>query len=263
VTITDVNAAGTVLQGLSFGGNSITIKVPNVTINRCKGIVIYLTRETGKDPSGAIFTQNFDIYLSITGFSTFSSPCYSDFPVENVVLKNNIQLAFTSNNINYGCSPNTTTANGSNLFTIANNVINSNYGISNCRNCSVYNNIFRNPPAAGILVNCNSTVASNNVCATNNCEQGSSSVDLANEAAIFSVAAPSSKDKDYQLAIGSPAIGVGIGGVDAGAFGTTSKYVLSGLPPVPQITAYSANTSAGVYTISTPMSITISIRGNN
>ena len=69
--------------------------------------------------------------------------------------------------------------------------------------------------------------------------------------------------RKYQLTGFSPAIGAGFGGVDAGAFGTNNPYRLSGLAPVPQITAYSQNASSGIYTTATPMSITISVRGNN
>lgn len=70
-------------------------------------------------------------------------------------------------------------------------------------------------------------------------------------------------DKDFQLSGSSQAIGAVLGGVDAGAFGTNNPYRLSGLAPVPQITAYSQNASSGIYTTATPMSITISVRGNN
>jgi len=44
-----------------------------------------------------------------------------------------------------------------------------------------------------------------------------------------------STDGKWQLKEGSPAIGAGENGIDCGAFGGTSPYVLSGLPAVPHI----------------------------
>jgi hypothetical protein len=44
-----------------------------------------------------------------------------------------------------------------------------------------------------------------------------------------------SADGQYQLKEGSPAIGAGYAGVDCGAFGGDTPYVLSGIPPIPAI----------------------------
>jgi hypothetical protein len=44
-----------------------------------------------------------------------------------------------------------------------------------------------------------------------------------------------SSDGKWQLKEGSPAIGAGENGIDCGAFGGPSPYILSGLPPVPHI----------------------------
>jgi len=44
-----------------------------------------------------------------------------------------------------------------------------------------------------------------------------------------------SDDERYKLKAGSPAIGAGVSGVDCGAFGGVTPYVLSGLPPFPRI----------------------------
>jgi len=44
-----------------------------------------------------------------------------------------------------------------------------------------------------------------------------------------------SEDERYKLKAGSPAIVAGVSGVDCGAFGGVTPYVLSGLPPFPRI----------------------------
>jgi hypothetical protein len=80
---------------------------------------------------------------------------------------------------------------------------------------------------------------------------------------IFEVSNPQSsnpqKDAEYKLKSGSPAVGVGAGGADAGAFGGVSPYTLSTLPNIPIITSA---VSSGVGNSTTPLSVTISVRSN-
>ncbi len=254
---------GSILMGLNFNGNYLTIKVPNVTVKRCKNTNIFLIREADRDPSGATIAQNFNTTVYGTGFSTYASNCYTPYPVENVTIKNNINLYYVANTISSGCI-NISTIAGSNNYLIANNIISSSTNLNNCSSCIIQNNIFRNIPLSGIIGGIGTgSVIGNNVCSTGPCVQGSNNIDSAVESHLFVVAVPSGNDKDFILKVGSVAIGAGLGGVDAGAFGTTSPYVLSGLAPIPQITAYSLNSSAGVYTISTPMTVILSIKGNN
>lgn len=49
------------------------------------------------------------------------------------------------------------------------------------------------------------------------------------------VGAPNSTDGQWQLKVGSPAIGAGEGGTDIEMFGGESPYVLSGMPAIPAI----------------------------
>lgn len=69
-----------------------------------------------------------------------------------------------------------------------------------------------------------------------------------------------SDDSKFQLSATSPAKGIGTGGTDAGAFGGSSSYVLSGLPPYPIITNF-ANSGTGNST--TPLQVSVTVRGNN
>jgi hypothetical protein len=68
------------------------------------------------------------------------------------------------------------------------------------------------------------------------------------------------EDSKFQLKIGSNAIGIGSGGIDAGAFGGTGPYVLNGLANIPQITSFS---SSAVGNSTTPLNVTVTVRGNN
>lgn len=67
-------------------------------------------------------------------------------------------------------------------------------------------------------------------------------------------------DAQYQLAVGSPAIGAGVGSTDCGLFGGLEPYRLSGIPPVPSIFTLSAAT---VTDQGTPLQVTISGRSND
>ncbi|MBL7965336.1 MAG: hypothetical protein JNM31_15980 [Flavobacteriales bacterium] len=67
-------------------------------------------------------------------------------------------------------------------------------------------------------------------------------------------------DAQYQLAVGSPAIGAGAGGADCGLFGGLEPYRLSGIPPVPSIFVLSAATATDQ---GTPLQVTISARSND
>lgn len=67
-------------------------------------------------------------------------------------------------------------------------------------------------------------------------------------------------DAQYQLAVGSPAIGAGVGGTDCGIFAGLEPYMPSGIPPVPSIFMLNAPTSTDQ---GAPLPVTISSRANN
>ena len=67
-------------------------------------------------------------------------------------------------------------------------------------------------------------------------------------------------DGQWQLAVGSPAIGAGVGGVDAGMYGGPSAFVPSGLPSIPVIEFLSVPTTGSQ---SSGLKIHIKARGQN
>ena len=69
-----------------------------------------------------------------------------------------------------------------------------------------------------------------------------------------------STDGKWQLKEGSPAIGAGEDGVDCGAFGGTSPYVLSGLPAVPHIYEAIVPTSGSA---ASGLPVTIKVKSQN
>lgn len=79
-------------------------------------------------------------------------------------------------------------------------------------------------------------------------------------AALVGPGAGISNDEQYQIKSGSPLKTAGSGGTEVGAFGGTTPYVVSGIPPVPSITNFT-NTATG--SNSTPVQVTISVKSNN
>ncbi|MCA0362993.1 MAG: hypothetical protein LCH67_03050 [Bacteroidetes bacterium] len=81
---------------------------------------------------------------------------------------------------------------------------------------------------------------------------------------VFVVSNPLSgngtQDKDYQLKVGSAAIGTGFGGVDMGAFGGATPYRLSGQPPVPVVTNLFLNATGST---TSGLTGSITIQSNN
>ncbi len=151
--------------------------------------------------------------------------------------------------------------------------------IFNVANSIVSNNIFdlRSAPENSMAVNSNNvmlysnnTISNNISLAQNGLPSGNGNVNGANETITFQVENPwllqpsgwvyFSNDATYQLASDSPAKNIGIGGIDAGAFGGVTPYVLSGLAPYPIITSFSVSS---VGNASVPLQVSISVRSNN
>ena len=70
----------------------------------------------------------------------------------------------------------------------------------------------------------------------------------------------SSTEGQWQLKDGSPALEAGVNGVDAGMFGGSTPYVLSGIPSIPNI--YELNVDE-VGTSEGGLKVTIKVKANN
>ena len=106
---------------------------------------------------------------------------------------------------------------------------------------------------------------SNNICLGQAMiPSGNGNVNFGDETITFLVVNPwssiTTEDSKFQLGASSPAISVGSGGTNAGAFGGASPYVLSGMPAYPVITNYVVS---GVGNSSTPLNVSVTVRGNN
>lgn len=155
---------------------------------------------------------------------------------------------------------------------IANNTYNSaglgGIVMNNLNGCSVTNNIYDarglTSPIPFVFGGAGNTI-SNNICLGQaGTPSGNGNVNFGNAAITFLVANPWTtfgiEDAPFQLAAGSPAIGIGTGGTNAGAFGGANPYILSGLPAYPVMTNF---TTSGVGNTTTPLQVSVTVRGNN
>ncbi len=69
-----------------------------------------------------------------------------------------------------------------------------------------------------------------------------------------------SPDEQYQIKAGSDLKTLGNGGTEVGAYGGSTPYIVSGIPPIPSITNM-INTGSGDN--SNPLKVTISVKSNN
>jgi hypothetical protein len=159
------------------------------------------------------------------------------------------------------------------VASIKNVTVTNNYNNVNGGAVDVYgeNVVFHSNICNSIILRSNTNIgyygystmtASNNVCTATTCGYGNNNVENVLLSNIFIVPSPST-DEQFRLSPTSPAIGAGLGGIDAGLYGGSDPYRISGLAPIPQITSYSKNASSGVYTTTTPMTVTLNVRGNN
>lgn len=111
--------------------------------------------------------------------------------------------------------------------TIENNVI---YGNVLMNNAVFNNNILRDGTFTASNCTYNNNIGNSTQFGITNGNQ--QNVTMTN---VFLGATGNSTDSQWQLKVGSPAIGAGVGGVDCGMFGGTFPYVLSGIPAIPAI----------------------------
>jgi hypothetical protein len=105
-------------------------------------------------------------------------------------------------------------------------------------NGSFTNNVIIQSPAQTVFISGQMTFADHNVSNVNIFPVGGTNINNAdgpNTYTLFSNPSINSQDGSLQLKPGSVAIGYGTGGIDAGAYGGTGAYVLSGIPAIPNI----------------------------
>ncbi len=252
---TQANANGSYMDYLYFGPGSKGSSVSGITCYQVQLDDSLITVQRCKINGSLTVNINNNIYADtirqniLDGMSSYNN---NTTKAENLIIYNNIFtgyycLNFYSNciNLNNGYFINNSCIGGASYF--------------NCINFTFQNDILTSPNffaylPSNVLFNCIST---NSVIPASNSNQ--QNVDLNTVFVGYNSAAGFSSDGRFQLKTGSPAIGAGVlnsGPVDCGAFGGPAPYVLSGMPSVPSIYAFTA--PGTVATGTTTMNITIS-----
>jgi hypothetical protein len=205
-----------VLTGVSLP--SITVQANDITIKRCKiekygggGLINIISSYR------TIILQN---YIHGWHYYWYDSPTLVNIsgdypnPISGIQIKNNI--LFHDNNTNAIYS--------SVACLFENNVV---QGTIDVIGANVNNNIQLN----GSFNGHETTIFMNNLCnstqfAPDNLNGNKCNIDITGQVLIWS----GTTDGRFQLRPGSPAIGAGLNGIDCGAFGGGTSYVLSGMP---------------------------------
>lgn len=256
-------SANSVLTGIDSSPQAVNINDVNVTITRCR---------TGGTAFGV--SSNLVGGLNSRGNNGTITKCLL---IGSVSGNNSTSVA---SQYGYNTLVSNCILGGGSVNTLTNSVISNNIyyrgngsSFSSLVGCSVTNNIldargyttiqeFVNGVISGTSVG---NTISNNICLGQAATpSGNGNVNFGDETLTFLVANPwptiSAEDAKFQLAAGSPAIGIGTGGTNAGAFGGSNTYVLSGMPAYPIITSY---LPSGVGNTSTSLQVSVTVRGNN
>jgi hypothetical protein len=227
-TLNDVSinggSAGSVIM-VSFSYMSIS-SVPNIVIQRC-----FIGNRIDASDADNLVARNCYFNNSINFLSGSN----------NVLFHNNI----VRGHINM---------DPSSSATILNNVMSLNGNFT-----TIYNSIFRSNIMVngGISTAVTSTIE-NNLSPDATIPSGNGNLQNVNMNNVF-LNFSTNNDKDLALKAGSPAIGAGYGGVDAGVYGGASPYVLSVQPNIPAIYKLNAPPSVSGST----MTVVISTKSNN
>lgn len=237
VNIQNSGANGSVLSVRFSAGFNIHNGVANITLINC--VATYVSDNADCCGRTYININNAD--------NIIISRCM----VSTIYFRNNSNNIICTNNIVWGLISNEGNCDG----VITNNVIragNANDG-AGLFNCVVANNIFNKTLNTGFS-NCN--VSDNLASGTGTPPAGFTFVDMA---AVFENPDGGFVDNAYRLKAGSPAIGVGQGGIDLGAFGGANPFKLGVTPAIPSIYKLTVPASPGGNT----MNIIFSTRSNN
>ncbi|MVM32438.1 hypothetical protein GO755_20505 [Spirosoma sp. HMF4905] len=250
-------AEGSVVMGLEMSDRELAIFCNDIAVRRNRFSYTY---QTTLD----YYTGSINLYYKSSN---------SSIPVSSIVISQNYgcridinyastAILITNNYIGYsGSSSDATTGTALEMHENAVAIIQNNIfrrGKIVAYNSSVTNNILY----AGTFEGARNLVSNNIGYGT---QFGTSNGNKSNVVMSTVFDATGTSDAYWKLKSGSPAIGAGYGSttqnpVDCGIFGGNTPYVLSGIPPVPAIYAF---TNQPVGSTNDPIDVTIKVRSNN
>lgn len=254
----DAGSNGSMISGITLNSDAQPYPNQRININNSSNITItrcFIGRQGGgtfissKGASDIIFRQCYFFHSSGNNF-TLSVNTSNNFQFYNCI--------FDGVGDNLGTSTdNTSTA------VLFKNCTFKNYAgsvVNAIQNVTYINNVIFNTTTPGNLFSC--AAASNNVGnVTYTSGSGNNITNAVPENTLVFATDPNIISRDGKLALkaGSPAIGYGQDGKDAGAYGGAEPYILSGIPIIPNI--YLAET-VGAATQSGNLKIRIKAKAN-
>ncbi len=205
----NAGSAGSIITGCKIN-SEIYLNGNDISIIRC-------------NLSTILYNGNINNILIAQNYMNNIGTLSGSYSITNAIISNNI--------ITYQIY----TETNSGALQIVNNVFTTNSVGMSTHNSTIANNIFCSS-TWGITENTGNTIT-NNILASagTNANSNQYNVVMANTFVDFSGSLNYSDDARWKLKAGSPAIGAGISGVDCGAFGGQTPYVLSGVPNLPHI----------------------------
>jgi hypothetical protein len=246
-TITiNTGSSGSLITGLST--TTVYINTSNIILKRnyiqnCCGYTESVL--VAGSLSNILILQNYIYNWHYADAMNISGSC------TNIIIKNNYIQAYYSNGNSYRAVA------ASSSIDFGNNVISGNLNISNS---VVYNNIQVNSSAytQAYFYNVSSNTCNGNIGASTEFDTTGGNMQSVTMSSVFQ--GGTSPDGSYILKSGSPAIGYGVNGADAGMFGGNDPYVLSGLPAIPAIYFFtSSSTGSGP----TGLPVRIKVKSHN
>ena len=270
---------GTVIMG--FYGGTFYIAANNITINRNRNILVYLSY----NPAGNIALNTSNLQLNGNYLLEIVADYTNGSAITNLTISNNFMNQFAlstlntysgniSNNIWAYDNESPTTTNGGSttfstnagidfgngVFLFQNNIIISYTGAVVSSNYNYF--AFAND--GNVVFNYNLISQSSNLSNITTNGTGNVVVPVANIPAVFAafpLIASSTPDARYQLGASSAALTVGAGSTAIGMFAGSTPYKLSTVPTIPSI--YSLSCPQGNNPSGSTIQINVSTRGNN
>ncbi len=243
----DTGSGGSEIQGLELTSSpSVTVAgVSNITVKRCRTYYTVSISTRNNANTNDANVSNVTVAGNFIGSGIDATPAAS-FTISNVLINNNIVQGRVT---------------ASSSAAIQNWIVRNNTFITDNSHL-LANSIFENNVLIGTgVASFNGVTSTYNISSANAFSGGTGNQNsYAIAAELLGSGTGISTDESYQIKNGSPLKTAGSAGIEVGAYGGTSPYVVSGIPTIPSVTNM---INTGIGSNSTPIQVTISVKSNN